>query len=228
MVKRAAIILARLDSRRFPNKALSLIREMTIIEYSINALQNLKDTDIVLATTERNIDDPLTEIAAKNHISLFRGNTDNVAKRVLDCIQALDISFFARINGDSPFVRKELLEEAFNILEKTDYDFVTNLVPRTYPYGISVEVFRASIYQEAFPKFSKERYTEHVTTYFYDHIDDFNPFYMNYSSGDQHDIRLVIDTPEDKVRIEKLMMEIENPNSVPLEMIIQVYRKLKL
>src|SRR5687767_5176706 len=143
METNAAIVLARLDSSRLPNKALHKINGKPLIEYCIAPLLDNPMFIPILATSDRHIDDPLESIARKNGIKVFRGSLENIAQRVEECIKYYNISAFARINGDSPFVRKELLEDGFSLMERDHLDLVTNLVPRSFPYGISLEIIRS-------------------------------------------------------------------------------------
>ena len=67
---------------------------------------------IVLATSDRPIDDPLAAFAAANELALFRGDPDDVAGRALACAERFGLDYFARVNGDSPFLEPALLGEA--------------------------------------------------------------------------------------------------------------------
>ena len=228
MNKTASIILARLDSKRLPGKSLLDIHDVPLLERCILSLRAGSSSDIILATTDREVDDPLIALAEKNGIGLFRGDAMDVAKRVLDCTEAFGLDFFARINGDSPLVRGELIEKGFELLRSAPYDFVTNLIPRRFPYGIAVEVFSTETFRKTYADFKDERHFEHISTYFYDHLSNFTPCFIDYEHGNDHDIRLVVDTPEDKIRMETLISSFEDINQMTLEEIVKKYRELKL
>jgi len=225
MIKKAAIIQARMDSKRFPGKMLTLIAGKPLIEWCYSGLKNHNQFEIILATSGRDSDVPLVENAKKNNIKYYTGDNDNVAKRLIDCIDKFNIETFARVNGDSPFIRKSLIGNAFDLIEKENYDFVSNLIPRKFPYGISVEVFQSSVFKKAYSDFSSSLHREHVTSYFYENLSSFNYHCIPYNNMDDHDVKLVIDTAEDKIKIEKLIDSSINQMS-DLENIVEQYKKL--
>ncbi|MCK4662949.1 MAG: hypothetical protein KAT68_08795 [Bacteroidales bacterium] len=225
-MKKAAIILVRLDSERFPNKALHNIKNKPLIEWCIDGLYPNNDFDIILATTDRVVDNPIEEFAKKKNIKCFRGDFNDTAKRIIDAATFYEINVFARVNGDSPFTNRDLLEKGFEAINNEGVDFVTNLIPRNFPYGISVEVFKTNVFKESY-KFFTDFEKEHATTYFYRNISKFNPYLIKYSKGNDHNIRLVIDTPEDKANIEALLNKLAKPfNQYTLEEIINIYKNL--
>ncbi|MCF7889137.1 MAG: hypothetical protein K9L78_03360, partial [Victivallales bacterium] len=183
----AAIILSRTDSTRLPGKALLKIKNKTLLEWCIESLKGESNYKIIVATTKRKIDNTIVEIAQKNNVNFFRGDKNNVAKRVLDCANSYNLSAFARVNGDSPFIRKKLIIKAFNKIQESNFDFVTNLVPRHFPYGISVEVFKTKTYEDAYKSLETDEQKEHVTTYFYENMSKYKPYFLTYMDGHEND-----------------------------------------
>jgi spore coat polysaccharide biosynthesis protein SpsF len=219
-----AIVLARLDSKRFPGKALYKINGKSLIDYCITPLVSSSIFNVILATSDRAVDDPLNTRAIELGIPCFRGSLENVAKRVKECIELHDIDYFARINGDSPFVRRELLEEAFRSIATEDLDFVTNLVPRTFPYGISVEVFKSATFLQYADLITSEKYCEHFTSFFYDNIKLFR--FRNISLlEDYSNIRLTVDEVKDVPVVEFVYSNKPNIADLPFDEIISEYKK---
>lgn len=224
------IILSRLDSRRLPGKALINIQGKTLLEWCIESLSGDKDYKIIIATTKRKVDDPIIEIAKKRNIDFFRGEKDNVAKRVLDCAKSYNLKAFARINGDSPFVRKSLIKFGFEKINTTNCDFVTNLVPRMFPYGIAVEVFDTKIYEKTFREIVTENHKEHVTTYFYENLEKFNACFIKYRDGktNDHHIRLVVDYKEDLILFGRVLeLVADKIQTIKVKELVAIYNKLK-
>jgi spore coat polysaccharide biosynthesis protein SpsF (cytidylyltransferase family) len=218
------IILARMDSKRFPYKAITKLGDKKLIEWCIDGVVNNKQYKTILATTNREIDKPLMNIAKNKGISYFQGALDNVANRVLECIKNFNLDYFARVNGDSPFVRKELLIEGFKIIYEQDLDVVTNLVPRAFPYGISVEILKSSIFCSNYDNFTTNCYKEHITSYFYEHFGQFKTYCMQYEHGNDSDVRLVVDTPSDREHIEKMLSYSKNIQELTIAEIVKLYR----
>ncbi len=225
---KAGIILTRMDSQRLPQKAFLKIGNIKLVEYPIKALLREKFFIPIIATTDRPIDNPLADLAEKYNIKIFRGDFKNVSKRVIDCLNFFKIEEFARINGDSPFLQIDLLKKGYKLLIKNNLDFVTNLFPRSFPYGISVEIFRAKVYTEKMENIRNPFYQEHITSFFYDNIKNFN--YANILFDGQEkskDIHLTVDTAEDLEKIRKILAFDKNIFEKNTENIINAYKKIK-
>lgn len=224
----AAIILARLDSKRFPCKALEAkINGISLIEHVIKEF--LKDDFFmpILATTTREVDDPLVEVAEKYNIKVFRGDLDNISKRVINCLKFYNLDCFARINGDSPFLRLDLLKQGYLMLKRENYDFVTNLYPRSFPYGVSVEIFKSDVFTENMEKQTDPRYLENITTYFYENIEKFKYGNILMDEGtNNQDVILTIDSREDLERIQRMIEADKNIFRKDIGEIILLYKKI--
>ena len=216
----AFIVLSRLDSHRLARKALRYFGDKMLIEWCVDELKNMKDIEVILATTNRNIDDELIDFAKMKKIEYFRGDALNVAKRVGDCIEYFGIKNFARVNADSPFLQGKLISKGFDKIN--DYDFVTNLIPRTFPYGISIEIFKSSVFLKNIKLFNSFQ-KEHITSYFYDNLEKFNPFFIINSKGNHNEIRLTIDEKRDADIFEKMLSFDKSITSKSLETILEVY-----
>ncbi len=227
MSRKAAVILSRLDSRRFPGKALAPLAGKTLLERCIDALHPAAGFAVILATTDRPLDDPLAAVAERAGIACFRGACDDVARRVGDCLERHGIDLFARVNGDSPFPNKGLISAGFSILEGGGYDFVTNLVPRAFPYGISLEALRSDVFISRCPGFNPHQ-REHITAWFYENMDKCRAYFYTYTHGNDHDVRLVVDTPEDREILEKLLAGLSRNETPSVEEIVRTYRRLGL
>jgi len=223
----AAIILTRLDSKRFPEKALKKLGGIKLLEHPIRALIGGGIFQPIIATSSRKTDDPLENLAKKYEIPIFRGELENVSRRIIDCLKFYKISEFARINGDSPFVRIDLLEKGYNLLKENNYDFVTNLYPRTFPYGISVEIFNANFYIKKMMNITDPLDREHATSYFYKNINQFK--YKNISMDNKQnnqDIRLTIDIPKDLEHIQAMINLDKNIFQRNINQIISTYKQI--
>ncbi len=225
----AAIILARIDSARFPAKAISQVGGKLLIQHCIDEIKKLDGITAILATSSRAIDDPLEQVANQNNIQCYRGEAENVAKRVHGCVIQNKINSFARINGDSPFVRKSLLVEGFQMIRKGTYDLVTNLIPRKYPYGISVEIIRGDSFKKKYFEISKSaRYSEHISSIFYDQRENFNiGKILGLGDADYNDIRLTVDTRQDKEVIDRMFAADARINEKKIEEIVSLYHQVK-
>ena len=85
MEKIVATIEARMTSSRLPGKVLLEAAGITMTEHMVSRLKVVKSIDqIVLATTNNNVDLPLVELAKKLNIAFFQGSEENVMQRVIN------------------------------------------------------------------------------------------------------------------------------------------------
>lgn len=201
-----AIVVARMDSTRLPGKVLRDACGRPVIDYVLTRTSRIKGINqVVVATTTRSVDDPLVAYLLARNTLCFRGAADDVAKRLLDCAREYEADHFIRVNADSPFVDYELIDEALKVCFERELDFVTNLIGRTFPYGIAVEIIRTQMFEQIYPHITHASEREHPTKYLYNHLALFRTWSMTSPHPDLASIRLVIDTPEDFVMFQRLV-----------------------
>jgi spore coat polysaccharide biosynthesis protein SpsF len=221
-----AILLGRLDSSRLPGKVLADVAGRPLLWYVLTRCQHVHFDKIVVATSNRALDDPIVKYCQQNDVNVFRGDVLDVAGRVLMCARHYHMDYFARINADSPFVEPSLLQEALKLARLSEYDFITNLQPRSFPYGVSVEVFKVSTFAQGYDQMTNADEHEHVTKYFYDHLDNYR--YANIQrEGDLSQLRLTIDTPNDLRRFRTLIdTMLPTWDSLSYKDVIEFYQKV--
>jgi spore coat polysaccharide biosynthesis protein SpsF len=162
------LIQSRLNSRRFPGKALHKIKGVPLILRVYEQVRKSKFRNkVIVALSNAQSDNRLAIFLKKNKINFFRGSLNNVAKRLFDTSIHYRSKFFMRINGDSPLIEPSIIDRAIQLHKNNkEYDIITNVMPRSYPKGQSVEIISTEImskYIKFFNKFDKE----HVTAFFY-------------------------------------------------------------
>lgn len=162
-----AIILARLDSGRLPGKALADIDGRPLLWCIAERLIGRSAFPVILATSDRSVDDRLAEAAESLELIVFRGSLNDVAGRFLGAAETHGLEAAFRVNGDSPFVDISLLKDAVRLYGERDVDLVTNLRPRTFPYGVSVELVRVSALRSCLARATDPEDREHVTKALY-------------------------------------------------------------
>jgi len=202
-----AIIACRLDSQRLPGKALKEAAGRPLLGYVLDRCRRISwlAHRAVIATTNRSVDDPIAEFARSERVPVFRGALEDVAGRMLNTAWEHGFDFFFRINADSPFLESALLEQAAGLLDENDYDLVTNIFPRSYPYGVSVELIRTAALASARSGFASSDDAEHVTRFFYDNSHRFRIRNLRRRGEDLSQARLTVDTPEDWPWFQQIM-----------------------
>ena len=195
------IIQARMSSSRFKQKVMYEVKEKPLIWYVINSIKkSCKVKKIIIATSKNKTDDKLCYYLKKNKISVFRGNLNNVAERLYSLASKLKSKNFIRISGDSPFMDYKIIDRAINIHRKkpNKYDLITNIFPRTFPRGRSVEIIKTKSLKKILPFINKDE-KEHVTKFFYRNKEQF--CIKNFKTNKKNLSNLAIDTKKD---LEKL------------------------
>jgi len=216
-----------MDSTRLPGKSLMEIAGKPLLQYVIEGAQSCNSFrgSICVATSDRPVDDPIADYCEENKVDVFRGSVEDVSGRLLACARSRKLDYFARMNGDSPFVDLELINKACEIVRQSGEDFVTNIRPRSYPYGISVELFRTDSFALGYERMSEPDHYEHVSHYFYEHLDDFNYRNIVREGEDLSKIRMTVDTEADKRRFERLIsITDDRPGDWGLKELLNIYR----
>ena len=168
------IIQARMSSRRLPGKVLMKIQGKTLIERVVEGVSRSKYvTKIIVATSKHKTDLPLRKLCLKKKINYYAGSLHNVASRFYEISKNLNVKSFVRICADSPFIDPNLIDKCLIKFNSKSYDIVTNLLPRTFPKGQSVEIIKSSVFKKNLPKMKKKVHLEHVTTFFYENKNNF-------------------------------------------------------
>ena len=192
-----AIVQARMSSRRLPGKVLREIDGKPLLGYLVDSLQNCNRlAAIVVATSNEESDSAIVEFCKQNGIRFFCGSLEDVASRYLSVAQIHDLDSFVRISGDSPLIDPLLVDYAVGTFLNNDYDVVTNLFPRTYPPGMSVEVIKARVFSDAIQNYVSAEQKEHVTSYFYENTNVYSIWNIE-SNFSLHPVSLAVDTMQD-------------------------------
>jgi len=195
------IIQARMSSTRLPGKMLTSIMGKPLIQYVIDRIFKSKRIDnFILATTNNPQDRVLIQFAKKNSLDFFTGDENDVLDRFYQAAKRFSIKIIVRITPDDPFKDPEIIDKAVEIfLNGQDrIDYVTNILPPTYPIGLDIEVFTFEALQKAWNEAKKPSEREHVTPYIWNHPEIFqiknfglekNLSYLRWTLDDYRDLQ---------------------------------------
>lgn len=211
-MKIGAIVQARLSSKRLPGKVLKPVAGKTLLLYIIERLEHCKGIEsIVVATSSEKSDNPVNLFCQDYNIPCVRGSLEDVAGRFFDAIQQYPWDAFVRINGDSPLIDQTLIDKGIDLFHRNNVDIVTNVFPRSYPPGQSVEIIRSDAFRQTYPLMNKQEYFEHVTPYFYQNSTRFTIFNFR-SDVDYGNLHLSVDTPEDFLLFSEIISTMTRPH----------------
>ncbi|MBU1145330.1 MAG: glycosyltransferase family protein [Firmicutes bacterium] len=164
----SAIIQARLNSTRLPNKTFAEIEGYPLIWHIINRIKkSMRINDIVVATTINKEDDLLGEWCGKNNIKSFRGSENNVLERYYFAALESHTDIIVRVTADDPFKDPEITDEVIDFMIEEKLEFAYNNNPPSYPEGLDTEVFTMEALKKAYETSTDAFEHEHVTQYFY-------------------------------------------------------------
>lgn len=217
-MKILCIVQARMGSNRLPGKVLKEIDGHPMIYYTLTRLIKSKYIDeIVLATSNKEIDNPLQEYIVKElKMDVFRGSEDNVLERYKLCCDKYNGDIIIRITGDCPLIDPCIVDNVITKFLVSNYDYVRLDVPNTFFRGFDVEVFSRETLERVCDIVSNDKtlsdneyksYIEHVTYYIYNHSREFKIGYVRNDKLIKEKTNYSVDTEEDFERIKKIISE---------------------
>ena len=219
------IIQARMGSNRLPKKVMKLLDGKNPTLYYV--LKQVGDSKIlkkiIVATTENSEDDEIVKYLKKINSEYFRGNEKNVLERYYFCSKKFLLSTIVRITSDNPLVDSLIIDEMLYEFQNNNYDYMTNAVPRTFPYGTEVEIFSFNALEKAWKNAKNEKEREHVTLHFRNNPEKFKIKYFTYRENISF-LRWTLDENEDFILIQKIIEEIKK-TPIRLKDILQLYHK---
>lgn len=228
-----AVLVARLSSSRLPAKVLRQVAGRPLIGWVHARLEAVSGLDAtVVATSDDASDAPIDHWCAEHGVACFRGSLHDVAGRVLSCADEYGLDAVARVNADSPWVDRTLLGHAVAMIRTDQFDVVTNVFERTWPYGISAEVFRVASLRRARDLSDDPDEREHVTRGLYAHPTTFSILNLRSdltpADGAGAGARFTVDTDEDLQRFERLVAALgERAATVETSELLATARRLE-
>ena len=196
-------IQARMSSERFPGKVLAPFKGKPLIAHVLGQVTQAVSPDaVVVATSGELADDPLSAYVRELGITVLRGPLENVFQRFQLCLEAYPCTWFFRVCADSPLLHSALLTAAMAYCQRLDLDLVTNVYPRTFPKGQSVEMLRSETFSAITADLLSEEEQEHVTKYYYNNPGRFRMLNLDSNDPGLGQMSFVVDTIEDLSRLE--------------------------
>ena len=207
-----AVVQARINSSRLPGKALIQLGNQSILSLTINRLKRSSQiSSLIIATSDQPADDKIENYARKLDVGVYRGNLEDVGSRLLETAISKNADAFVRISADSPFIDWRIVDHAVSLYRACHPDLVTNVFPRTFPKGQSVEIIKTSTLAGISKIERTPLQKEHVTPYFYDHFKEFR--IVSFTSGiDSSDSVHCIDDLDDFERAKDIVKETGHDN----------------
>ena len=209
-----AITQARTGSTRLPRKVLLTINGQTLLQIHLDRVSKSKTIDeVIVATTDKDTDEPIMKVAQQLGYKCYRGSENDVLDRYYQAAKEANAEVVVRVTSDCPLVDPDLIDTIVNAHLVYGTDFTSNIVKRSFPDGMDVEVFSFEALEKAWKEASDIADREHVTYYLWKNSDlmgkDIFTAYnvMTDNGNDYSAIRLTLDYQEDFEVFEKTITQ---------------------
>lgn len=142
----AVVVMARMGSTRLPGKVLKEVLGRPLLAFLLERLKRAKRPErLVVATSMRDVDTPIVELAAREHVATFRGSEHDTVERLYLAARERSADPVIRVTADCPMIDPDTVDEVAEKIAGGAYDYVvTDGIPPRYPNGMGCEAFRAS------------------------------------------------------------------------------------
>ncbi|MBA4260737.1 MAG: acylneuraminate cytidylyltransferase [Comamonadaceae bacterium] len=209
-MKTIIIVQARTTSTRLPGKVLLPLAGEPMLARLVQRLRRVQRADaIVIATTTNATDDAIAALCNTLGVPCHRGSEHDVLSRYADAARLHGADAVVRITSDCPLIDPALIDQVIATYAEGGSDYVSNMLPPTWPYGMAVEVFSAAALAQAHAEASQPAEREHVTPFIYGHPERYR--LRNLASPvDLSQHRWTVDTPEDYELVRRLFEALVN------------------
>tara|TARA_B100000925_G_C21998690_1_gene470200 strand:- start:1753 stop:2391 length:639 start_codon:yes stop_codon:yes gene_type:complete len=197
-----------MTSKRFPGKVLATFLNRPLLDHVVQQIKKSKIfSSIILATSTDNTDNPLASYAKELDLKVVRGSLDNVVERYALALDSYNCDAFFRVCGDSPLLLPSLFDYAVSIYRDKRYDVITNIFPRTFPVGMSVELIKTEAFLKLKKNILSQEEKEHLSKYFYNNFSNFKIFNIECNSPIDQNLKLAVDKYDDLEKIESWLSD---------------------
>lgn len=206
MIRRIAIIQARMTSTRLPGKSLMTLAGRPMLVHVVERARQIPGIESVwVATTNDGSEAPLVAVAEAINVRVFRGSVDDVLSRFAAIAKDAKADVIMRITADCPLIDPQLCGRVLQLFEsaRPACDFASNTLRRSFPRGLDTEVFSNRVLQESAAEATDQLDREHVTRFIYMHPERYRLLDL-VSPTDYSSLRWTVDTPEDLEFVSKV------------------------
>jgi spore coat polysaccharide biosynthesis protein SpsF len=155
-----------MNSTRLPFKVMDTIAGKPMLQQIIDRVKRAELVNcIVVATTTKEVDNPIVELAWKSGIESYIGSELDVLDRYYCAAKEFGADVIVRVTADCPLVDPFVMDKVIRRYLVGDCDYAANVLKRTYPDGLDVEVFSYVALKRAWEESRWESEREHVTPY---------------------------------------------------------------
>jgi len=211
-MRKVIIVQARMTSIRLPGKVMLDIAGRPMLTQQLRRLKqcSLAD-DIMVATTPNVVDDPVAELARREHVGCFRGSEEDVLCRYVGAAQEAKTEVVVRVTADCPLIDPQVTDQVIKelIQHETDCDYASNVLIRTYPRGLDCEAFFSDTLFRVDRIAKTKAAREHVTIFIRSERPDLFLCRSVEDYENNSDLRWTVDTQQDMDFVKRVYEELD-------------------
>ena len=214
-----------MDSSRLPSKTMKPILGKPVLEHIVQRAKLAREfDDVIVCTTEREIDNQVAGLAKDLGACVFRGSLEDKLERWHGAAKKYQVDYIVTFDGDDLFCDPFLLDKGARQISSGKYDFIEapeGLICGAFTYAFSAKAL------DRVCEIKDSEDTEMMWTYFKDSglfntgvLEDVEDIYFN------HNMRMTLDYPEDYVFFSKVFEHFHcEKNDIPLRKIVSYLKE---
>lgn len=202
-----AIIVARSDSSRLPNKATLDINGRPAISHLFERIKIIKNKGyidtVAFCTSIEECDDKLVNIAKDYSFKIYRGAKEDVLSRMMLAVDDNpECDIILRITGDDMLIDSEYAKKAIIHHLKTCADYTDT---KKLPSGLDIEIFNSTTLRLIWELSKDTSKSEYLTNYIRENEGQFNTTSLPVDKKYFKKYRLTLDTIDDFQVVKRLL-----------------------
>jgi spore coat polysaccharide biosynthesis protein SpsF len=203
-----------MGSTRLPGKVLEEIGGETMLSRVVKRTKQARSLhEIIVATTTAEKDNTIVDECQRFQFAVYRGEEHDVLDRYYHTALAYKLNTIVRVTSDCPLIDPTIIDRVIGAFLSESPDYASNVVERTYPLGLDVEVMTIDALTRAWSESEKPYERIHVTPFIYQKPDLFHLLHIK-GDVDYSHYRWTVDTPEDLVFVRTIYERFGNSDSV--------------
>jgi spore coat polysaccharide biosynthesis protein SpsF len=165
------VIQARAGSTRLPGKVLLPLLGKPLLLRIVERVQAAKLAGtLVVATSSDVADDTIEALCRAGGLLCFRGHPTDLLDRHYRVARQFGAEAVVKIPSDCPLIDPAVVDRVLEVYLRncSEYDYVSNLHPASYPDGNDVEVMRMAALEEAWAMARRGFEREHTTPFLWE------------------------------------------------------------
>jgi spore coat polysaccharide biosynthesis protein SpsF len=215
-MRTVAIVQARSTSTRLKGKVLMKIAGEPLLAQELRRLRRARLIDeIVVATTKNAGDNALVKIADSEGARWFRGSEFDVLGRYVTAAKEAEAELIVRVTADCPLIDPSVVDDVISSIAEHpgDIDYASNVIKRTYPYGLDVEALFFDTLSRLDRLGISDAAREHVTWFLRHERPEIFLIRSITDFEDNSDLRWTVDTQADLEVVRRLYDELDLASS---------------